>query len=287
MRESPTDLSTLRKSSAELYQALIAPLEDRLVAGRTLVFEPDGFLEAVPWEALVNARGRYICQDFPTVVAPGLYRSLDLRPATAINSASPAIVVSVPNVPGLASLPDADREAEAVKHELPWARWLQDAAATIPAVEEQMHGAGVGLTSPDMEWYRRGGAGFCWMSWIRLRNSVLVLDGQSFRAEDMQQRLQLVVLSACHTGAQPEPGTSGAEGLAQEFLHHGVPHVVVTRWNIDSSKTAELYMKQFYTRLLNGADTASAMQSAQLLLASQPESVHPYYWAAFQLEGTK
>ena len=201
-----SDLSTLRKSSAELYQALIAPLEDRLVAGRTPVFEPDGFLEAVPWEALVNARGSYICQDFPPVVSPGLYRSLDLRPATAINSASPAIVVSVPNVPGLASLPDADREAEAVKHELPWARWLQDAAATIPAVEEQMHGAevfhfaGHGVVS-------QGRSGLLLDELDPASKRALVLDGQSFRAEDMQ-RLQLVVLSACHTGAQPEPGTS-------------------------------------------------------------------------------
>jgi CHAT domain-containing protein len=60
--------------------------------------------------------------------------------------------------------------------------------------------------------------------------------------------------------------------------------VVASRWNVDSSETANL-MQRFYTQLLAGDGVANSMRAAQLALASRPSSAHPYYWAAFELEG--
>ena len=65
-----------------------------------------------------------------------------------------------------------------------------------------------------------------------------------------------------------------------------VPHVIMSRWNVDSAETTAL-MKRFYAELLTGEDVASSLRAAELALASQPLSMHPYYWAAFEVQGVK
>jgi CHAT domain-containing protein len=94
------------------------------------------------------------------------------------------------------------------------------------------------------------------------------------------------VLSACQTGFEAQPGDSGTETLVQALLHRDVPHVVASRWNVDSEETAR-FMQKFYARLLASDGVANSMRIAQLAMASQPSSAHPYYWSAFELEGTK
>ena len=281
-----SDLATLRAAGAALYSALLAPVEDHLLPGRTLVFEPDDFLEAVPWEALVNGGGHYLAEKFPVVVSSGLYRSSRLRPATRITAGTPALVVSVPVVPEerVTPLPDANREAEAVEGRFYSAYWLAGSNATLSALREQMSGAAVfhfaghAIASPER-------SGLMLAELDPQSQRARVVDGRSFTAAETAH-LQLVVLSACHTGAEAQPGTSGTESLAQALLQDRVPHVVVSRWNIDSSKTADL-MKQFYANVLAGAEVAKAMNAAQLALASQPDSIHPYYWAAFEVQGSE
>jgi CHAT domain-containing protein len=94
------------------------------------------------------------------------------------------------------------------------------------------------------------------------------------------------VFSACQTEGENEVEDSGAESLAESFLNEGVPHVIATRWNVDSSEAAE-FMKQFYSQLLAGKSVSEAMHSEQLAMLRQPASSHPYYWATFKLRGTR
>jgi CHAT domain-containing protein len=100
------------------------------------------------------------------------------------------------------------------------------------------------------------------------------------------EQLQLAVLSACRTLGDDQPDTSGTESLTDSLLRAGVPHIVASRWNVDSRETSE-FMKRFYTYLLSGSSVASALHTAQLALSSQPASAHPYYWSAFELRGTR
>jgi CHAT domain-containing protein len=93
------------------------------------------------------------------------------------------------------------------------------------------------------------------------------------------------VLSACHTDTESEVGDSGTESLVESLLRARVPHVVASRWNVDSRETA-VFMTEFYARLLAGSDVANSVHSAQLAMAAHRVSAHPYYWAAFELQGT-
>jgi CHAT domain-containing protein len=93
------------------------------------------------------------------------------------------------------------------------------------------------------------------------------------------QRLQLVVLSACTT-AETEKGFTGPDTLVRGFLRAGVPHVVASRWPVDS-RTTEQTMTEFYKALFQGQPSAKALQQAANTLRLQPGTSHPYYWAAF------
>jgi CHAT domain-containing protein/tetratricopeptide (TPR) repeat protein len=281
--DSNSSLAALQDSARSLYALLLAPIEGQLQRGRTLFFEPDDSLVDLPWEALMTRDGHYLAERFAVVLSPGLYSLSRLRSGLPITSAQPALLVSVPEGPDLPPLSDARAEAELVASKFSDALSLSGTDATLDKIREELrralvfHFAGHAVSQPPRQ-------GLVLAERDPQTQLARLLDTDSFRPGDTEQ-LQLAVLSACNT-AREAPAGSGAEGLSQSLLAAGVPHVVASRWNVDSVKTAE-FMKQFYEHLLAGNGVADALRSAELALASNPSSAHPYYWAAFGLHGTK
>jgi len=64
----------------------------------------------------------------------------------------------------------------------------------------------------------------------------------------------------------------------------GVPDVVSTRWQIDSSSALPI-MDSFYKGLAAGQTVPQALTSARLDLMRNPRYRHPYYWAAWYASG--
>jgi CHAT domain-containing protein/tetratricopeptide (TPR) repeat protein len=277
-----SDLLVLRKTGRELYDLLIAPIESHLEVGRTLLFELDGILTDIPWEALVDPASHYLVERAAVVITPGLDRATHLRPAVPIAVDSPAVIVSVSAPPGMTTLADAQNEAQTVALSLSSARWLQSGAATLSAIRRALRGATI---------FHFAGHAVA----SQLRTGLVlseidphtgysrVIGGDSFKSDEIQ-RLQLAVLSACHTDANAQVASSGTENLVQSFLDAGVPHIVASRWDVDSHETSE-FMKLFYASLLAGNDATTSLRTAQLAMGSRQASAHPYYWAAFQMQG--
>jgi CHAT domain-containing protein len=95
----------------------------------------------------------------------------------------------------------------------------------------------------------------------------------------------LVVLSACATGLGKEVDGEGLVGLSSGFMHAGASRVLASLWRVDDEATSEL-MTHFYRRVLKEGHTAAeALRLAQDALRRQPRYSHPYYWAAFILQG--
>jgi CHAT domain-containing protein len=44
-------------------------------------------------------------------------------------------------------------------------------------------------------------------------------------------------------------------------------------------------MTKFYTNLSQGEDVSSSLRTAQLELINSQKHQHPFYWAAFQVNG--
>jgi len=117
---------------------------------------------------------------------------------------------------------------------------------------------------------------------------------EASRLLDRQLRAQLVVLSACDTAAGGKldeartglaDGGDALSGLARAFIYAGARNVLATEWKVDAAASrAEV------TGLLTGANqpgesVRDALAKSEAALYAQPETAHPFYWAAFVLVG--
>lgn len=278
-----SDLAVLRSAGSSLYDLLVKPIEDRLAPERTLVFETEGVLSEVPMEALVDHQGRYFGDGHRTVFAAGFYQTLRLHSPATITRQAPVLIVSVPVVPDRRAVPlmDAEGEAQTVASCFRSVRRLDGLAASLAAIRNDLRGAvvfhfvGHAAALPELN-------GLLLADYDNRAKHARLIDGESFSAETVKG-LKLVVLAACDTGAAAD-GTAGTEGLVQALLRDGVPDVVASRWRVDSAQTASL-MRGFYRELLAGKSVAASLHAAKMELVMQPSSSHPYYWAAFELQG--
>jgi CHAT domain-containing protein len=95
----------------------------------------------------------------------------------------------------------------------------------------------------------------------------------------------MVVLSGCRTALGQELRGEGLVGLSRGFMYAGARRVVASLWQVDDAATAEL-MKRFYRGILKERlAPGAALRAAQLDLMRRPRFRHPFYWAAFQLQG--
>ncbi len=94
---------------------------------------------------------------------------------------------------------------------------------------------------------------------------------------------ELVVLSACDSGAGSNLSGEGVTGLAYAFLNAGAKQVASTLWDVDDEVTKEL-MVTFYKEMYSaGRDPADALRQSQILMMQSPHRSAPYYWAAFEI----
>lgn len=95
----------------------------------------------------------------------------------------------------------------------------------------------------------------------------------------------LVVLSACDSGAGKAVASEGVFSLSRAFFYAGAPRVLASLWAVDDRATA-VFMTKFYEALLvEKQSPAAALRAAQLELAGTPRWRSPYYWAGFVLQG--
>lgn len=96
---------------------------------------------------------------------------------------------------------------------------------------------------------------------------------------------ELVVLSGCQTATGREIRGEGLIGLGRGFMSAGAQQVAASLWRVQDRATAEL-MTHFYEHLLRHGDTpTAALRAAQRAVRQQRRWRHPYYWAAFVVQG--
>lgn len=286
------DLGILQRDGGQLYQWLIAPVAAHLEKGRTLVVEPDGAIAHVPMQALVDPAGQFLGTRHAIISSPGIGFTRRLREHGVFSRHQRALVVAAPKLTGeiaarLPPLPDASREARAVAARFEGAKVLSGSEGTSEAVlrgllqAEIFHFAGHAIASA-----QRPGLLLA-VSANRDatdNGSAALLNADRLQAAQVRQ-CQLAVLSACSTGSG-ERGLVDPDSLVRAFLRAGVPHVVASRWNVDSATTAN-FMDAFYSSLLSSNSVAAALQSAAAEIRGHSETSRPYYWAAFTGFGRK
>jgi CHAT domain-containing protein len=110
----------------------------------------------------------------------------------------------------------------------------------------------------------------------------VLLDASGVRRLDLR-KLELAVLAACSTDSG-DGGSRGLDSVADAFQSAGVPHVVASRWAVDSVQTSA-FTDDFYHSLLLGQPVAAATREASQRMLSTPGTAHPFYWAALAAYG--
>lgn len=98
-------------------------------------------------------------------------------------------------------------------------------------------------------------------------------------------RARLVTLSACRTATGASLPGEGLVSLTRGFQYAGARSVLATLWDVEDRSTAQ-WMAEFYKALLVRKQSMSAaVRTAVEAVRNKPEWSHPYYWAAFVLQG--
>lgn len=100
---------------------------------------------------------------------------------------------------------------------------------------------------------------------------------------NLEINADLVVLSACQTGSGVLERAEGPIGLTRSFFYAGARSVISSLWPINDKATV-LFMREFYSFLLQGHSTTKALQLAKNRMLRSPWS-RPFYWAGFVLSG--
>ncbi len=95
-------------------------------------------------------------------------------------------------------------------------------------------------------------------------------------------RTDLVILSACETGAGEIKNGEGVYGLQRAFLLAGTNNLMMSLWKVDDEATQEL-MVEFYSQWNKLKDKSQAFRNTQLELKKKYNS--PYYWGSFIMIG--
>jgi CHAT domain-containing protein/tetratricopeptide (TPR) repeat protein len=279
-----SEVSALRRDGRSLYEELIAPVEEQLAPGRTLVIEAEGWLARVPFEALLDENDRYLIERAPIVHSLGQDSQARLRNDTGISADLPALVVGSTAssiADGLIPLPGVAAEADTVAGDFHAARVLKGGEATLSAVRSELPGAAVfhfaghSLATPQR-------TGLLLESEDGSAKAPRLLDANAVRQLPLAS-LQLAVLSACST-ASGSGGSSGFDSITDAFLRAGVPHVVASRWAVDSVQAQGL-MEDFYRSALSGQNVSDAIRLMSRKMLANPRTSHPYYWSAFAAYG--
>jgi CHAT domain-containing protein len=277
-----SERSALQRDARSLYRALIAPVEQRLVPGRTLVIEAAGWPERVPFEALLDSSGRYLIERAPIVHSLGQYSDAQMHGEIPISPDLRALVVgSTASSQGLIPLPDVAAEADTVAAGFRSPRVLKGPDATLSGVNKELpaaavfHFTGHSLAAPR-------GAGLM-LEAVGARQGTPVLLGADILRHLDLRNMQLAVLSTCSTESGSD-GSRGFNSVAKALQRSGVPHVVASRWAVDSVETKG-FVEDFYHHALSGQPVSDALRQTARDMLANPRTAHPYYWSAFSAYG--
>ena len=293
--------SGYKRAGRDLFDRLLRPLVFASAGASRLLIAPDGNLNLVPYEALVDENQHYLLERFSiSYLTSG--RDL-LRMGTQPSPAGPPVVVAAPafgEPPSAAAdafyfppLPGSAAEARAIKSLFPSATVLTGSRATKTAL---LH-----VQAPSI--LHVASHGFFVSGGAALLENPLLRSGIALAGANLRDRVydagiltaleasnlnlwgtKLVTLSACDTGVGEIRSGEGVYGLRRAFVLAGAESLVMSLWPVSDSVARET-MVAFYRGLAGHGGRGDALHQAKLALLRTPGREHPFYWASFIQSG--
>ncbi len=283
-----------------IFDVLMAPFRPHLgPAIKTLIVIPDGPLNYLPFEALVenNEPRRFLVERYQILYGASASCLISLRERTP-RSRPPMDFLGVANpYPASAYGLSLDQE-----YRFPRLRYARKEIRTIknffrpqrttllmgPAAEEKkfkelrladfriIHVAAHGIID-DRNWWRS--------AMLLLKDTENLEDGflQSTEIYLLRFNPELLVLSGCQTGIGTLEKGEGINGMSSAFFYAGARSILFSLWSVNDKATAK-FMEHFYRHLMRGKPAAEALRLAKIQMLKS-RYAHPFYWAAFVLNG--
>jgi len=316
-----TDVKPLARAvDGKVMQPIRASLGDAV----RLLVSPDGDLDLIPFETLVDEGGHYGVERYaidyltsgrdllrmqvarastgnPVIVADPFFGEPDAAPGASPTRQARAAGAARRSVSSghdlstvyFAPLVGTAREAKAIHTFFPNATLLTGRDATKTALAHLnapsiLHIASHGFF---LEETINGSSNPLLRSGLALTgangNKGAAASGVLTALEASNLNLwgtQLVTLSACDTGVGEVRNREGVYGLRRAFLLAGAETLVMSLWPVSDRVTQEI-MTRYYSGLKDGLGRGDALREAQLSMLHDGNRQHPYYWASFIQEG--
>jgi CHAT domain-containing protein len=305
-------------------ERVMQPLRAFLGDATRLLISPDGELNLMPFEALVDEHGRYLIERYATsYLTSG--RDLLRMQATHTSHGRPVIVAdpvfgepTPPRTdPSIARLPSSAalrgsitggddlsaiyfaplaataEEGRAIKRLFPEALLLTGLRASKASLER--------VAAPRM--LHIASHGFFLHDARVAQENPLVRSGVALAGANLKRGLhgdgiltaleasglnlwgtKLVTLSACDTGIGEVRTGEGVYGLRRAFVLAGAETVVMSLWPVSDSIARET-MVAYYKGLRAGLGRGDALRQAKLALLKRDALRHPAFWASFIQSG--
>jgi CHAT domain-containing protein len=288
-----------------------------------LIISPDGDLNLVPFEALVDDNGRYLIERHamsyvtsgrdllrmqvaranrgkPVIFADPLFGEPLLASAgspieraagqTARRSVTTGDELSTMYFAPLAATAE---EARAIKALFPEATLFTGARATKAALQRveaprMLHIASHGFFLQDEHLSAenpllRAGLALAGANLIRDTHDGGILTALEAAGLNLWGT-KLVTLSACDTGVGEVRNGEGVYGLRRAFVLAGTESLVMSLWPVNDSIARET-MVAYYTGLRAGLGRGDALRQSKLTMLNRKVRQHPFYWASFIQSG--
>jgi len=315
------DVRTLART---LDSKILQPLRPLLGNAARLLISPDGSLNLIPFEALVDEQGRYLVQRVavqyltagrdllrlqvkrsnraaPLVIADPFFGDPADTGPKLVSQAVRRSVIAGKDLSSLyfAPLPGTAQEAESIRSQFPDAVVLTGREATKAALRRVsapsiLHIATHGFF---LEENRPAGDNEDPEENPLLRSG-LALAGANLKGGQGGDGIltaleastldlwgtRIVTLSACETGVGEVRIGEGVYGLRRAFFLAGAETLVMSLWPVSDRFTRQI-MTAYYAGLKKGLGRGDALRQAQLATLRNPDRAHPFYWAAFIQSG--
>ncbi|MEW6734815.1 MAG: tetratricopeptide repeat protein [Acidobacteriota bacterium] len=325
LRNPQSDIERdIKRQARALDELLMRPVRSLTGSTRRLMLSPDGLLNLLPFEALVDEQNRYLIESYEiSYLTSG--RDL-LRLQTHLHSQQPPLIIADPDFaigPGprlgdkvfqpLQRLVATAQEAVEIKARLTDAKLLLQNTATKDALKDVhrpllLHIATHGFfleeqattlpTQADQRLAVRTMAEAI-PTGVKLENpllrSGLFLAGANAKsAETTLTALEvtgldlwgtkLVTLSACDTAVGEVKNGDGVYGLRRALVLAGSESQLMSLWPVSDISTKDL-MVAYYQALQAGEGRSAGLHKVKLAMLANPRCSHPYYWASFIQSG--
>jgi CHAT domain-containing protein len=294
-------------ASHRLYNSLIRPME-AVITGKRLLIIPDGLLGYIPFELLIEElpeksdkieyyKLTYLMRKSPISYAYSATLRFDGK--QSVRKKGRRLIAFVPdyshsellpisqevrNGLDLTPLPYALEEAKNVKASMGGNILHAEKANKVNFLKNAgdydiLHLAMHAQINDQDPLYSR-------LIFQPLSDSIDAFTLNTYELYSLQLNAQMVVLSACNTGAGKLQQGEGVMSLTRGFVYAGVPSIVMTAWEVHDESGA-LMMDHFYKLLSDGTPKDVALQQAKLAFLDQASQLkaHPYFWSAYILIG--